>query len=62
MTSAYPDKGDIPTSARFWGKVAIGERNDCWPWTAGRFRMRSGAQKRIRARDRRKLAGGSECR
>ncbi len=42
MTTAYPDKSDIATAARFWGKVAICERNDCWPWTAGRFQDRYG--------------------
>lgn len=44
MTTAYPDRGDIPTAARFWGKVAIGERNECWPWIAGFFRRENGVK------------------
>lgn len=33
----------MTVAGRFWSKVAIGERNECWPWLAGKFDSGYGA-------------------
>lgn len=31
---------NVPLSQRFWSKVAIGEKNQCWLWKAGRVKKK----------------------
>jgi hypothetical protein len=36
---------DMPSAERFWGKVAIGEKDECWPWQGTRQRAGHGIVK-----------------